>query len=161
MIFRLSQKLNAKLKAGTLAALPLDENPLADWSSHLFTADRTRYVIVCNTKSLYSTVMYAKGITNENTFIIRALSCVREFMQDDGHASAYERIIAPASASVRFTSALNRSVTSSLNDLVYVASVWLTEGEISPHDVGFKLNITPFSRHSCPTGKVQSSDQHA
>ena len=36
MIFRLSQKLNAKIKAGTLRALALHENPLADWSAHLF-----------------------------------------------------------------------------------------------------------------------------
>ena len=38
MIFRLSQKLNAKIKAGTLRMLPLDENPFADWSAHLFVA---------------------------------------------------------------------------------------------------------------------------
>jgi hypothetical protein len=41
MIFRLSQKLNAKIKAGVLRALPLHENPLADWSAHLFVAGRT------------------------------------------------------------------------------------------------------------------------
>jgi hypothetical protein len=38
MIVRLSAKLNAKLKAGTLATLPLDENPFADWSGGLFLA---------------------------------------------------------------------------------------------------------------------------
>jgi hypothetical protein len=32
MILRLSQKLNTKIKAGTLKAMPLDENPYADWS---------------------------------------------------------------------------------------------------------------------------------
>jgi hypothetical protein len=41
MIFRLSQKLNTKIKAGTLGAQALDENPFADWSAHLFSADRT------------------------------------------------------------------------------------------------------------------------
>ena len=46
MILRLSQKLNAKIKAGTLIAIPLDDNPYADWSCHLFTADRTRYIIM-------------------------------------------------------------------------------------------------------------------
>ena len=30
MIFRLSVKLNAKIKTGTLATLALDENPFAD-----------------------------------------------------------------------------------------------------------------------------------
>ena len=55
MIFRLSQKLNAKVKAGMLGALPLDENAAADWSAPCFTADRTQYVLLCNTSSLYST----------------------------------------------------------------------------------------------------------
>jgi hypothetical protein len=56
MIFRLSQKLNAKVKAGALGTLPLHENPFADWSAHLFVAGRTQYLLLRNTKSLYSTV---------------------------------------------------------------------------------------------------------
>ena len=52
MIFRLSQKLCTKIKAGKLGETPLDENPYADWSCRLFTADRTQYVILSNTSSL-------------------------------------------------------------------------------------------------------------
>jgi GNAT superfamily N-acetyltransferase len=102
MIFRLSQKLSTKIKAGTLRTLPLDENPFADWSAHLFVADRTQYILLSNTKSLYSTVMYGKGITNGGHFIERALSNIREFMEDDGQEFVYQRFIAPASASVCF-----------------------------------------------------------
>jgi|SRR5579871_5132799 len=140
MIFRLSQKLNTKLKAGSLAALPLDENPFADWSAHLFLADRTQYVLLSNTKSLYSMVLYGKGITNDSYFIDRALSNLREFMEDDGLAFLYQRFVAPASASVRFAKSLDRSVTGSMNDLIDHAKAWLAEGELSPFDVGFKLN---------------------
>jgi len=140
MIFRLSQKLNTKIKAGTLKAKPLDANPYADWSCHLFTADRTQYVIVTNTKSLYSCVLYGKGITNDSIFIDRALGAIREFMEDDGQAFVYQRFIAPASATVSFAKALDRSVTGSMNELIRFAKAWLEEGEISPHDVGFKLN---------------------
>ncbi len=140
MIFRLSQKLNTKIKAGTLGALPLHQNPFADWSAHVFAADRTQYVILSNTKSFYSTVMYGKGITNDNQFIQRALGSIREFMDDDGQEFTYRRLIAPASASVRFAKALNRSVTGSMNELIAHATVWLTEGGLSPHDVGFRLN---------------------
>jgi len=61
MIFRLTQRLNAKIKAGVLRALPLHENPLADWSAHLFVAGRTQYLLLSNTRSLYSTVLYGKG----------------------------------------------------------------------------------------------------
>ena len=145
MIIRLSKKLNARIMAGTLAARPLEENPYADWSAHLFVADRTRYIIVSNTKSLYSTVMYAKGVTNDSRFIDRAFSSLREFMEEDGQAFVYHQFIAPASGTVRFGKSLDRSVTGSINDLVYNATIWLTEGELSPFDVGFKLNDIPFS----------------
>ena len=101
MIFRLSQKLNTKIKAGPLRAVPLDENLFADWSAHLFVADRTQYIILSNTKSLYSTVMFGKGITDDGHFIERALGSIREFMEADGQGSAYHRFIVPATASGR------------------------------------------------------------
>jgi hypothetical protein len=140
MIFRLSQKLAKKIKEGNLPSLPLDENPYADWSAHLFTADRAKYIIVANTKALYSVVMYGKGITDGGLFIDRALSCIREFMDDDGRTFIHQRFVAAAIGNVRFGKALDRSVTGSINELVKFAKVWLEEGEISPHDVGFKLN---------------------
>jgi hypothetical protein len=140
MILRLSQALAKKLKEGTMPSSPLDENPYADWSAHLFTADRAQYIIVTNTKSLYSVVMFGKGITDGGLFIERATSTIREFMEDDGQSFIYQRFIAPASGSVRFGKALNRSVTGSINELVKFATAWLEEGDISPHEVGFKLN---------------------
>ena len=120
MIFRLTQKLSTKIKAGRLSESPLDENPYADWSCHVFTAGRTHYIIVSNTASLYSCVMYGKGITDDSRFTERTLSTIREFMDDDGQAFAYQRFIAPATGTgtVSFAKALNRSVTGSLNELM-------------------------------------------
>ena len=124
MIFRLSQKLSDKIKAGTLATLPLDENPFADWSAGLFLVGRSQYILVTNTKSLYSTVIPAKGVTDEKTFIERALSSIREFMEADGQQGVYEHFIAPVSGSVQFAKALNRSVTGSMNDMTKHAAYW-------------------------------------
>ncbi len=140
MIFRLSQKLNTKIKAGPLKTLPLDENPFADWSAHLFVVDRTQYILLSNTKTLYSVVTFGKGITNDNHFIERVLSSIREFMEDDGHESVYQRFIIPASNRIRFAKALDRSVTGSINQLVDFAILCLADDEMSPHDVSFKLN---------------------
>jgi hypothetical protein len=140
MILRLSQKLATKIKAGMLGEMPLDENPFADWSCHLFTANRTQYIIMSNTPSMYSCVMYGKGITYESIFIQRALSTIREFMEDDGQSAIFQRLIAPASGEVGFAKALNRSVTGSTNELVMSAKAQLNSGEISPHSIGFKLN---------------------
>jgi hypothetical protein len=155
MIFRLSQKLAKKLKTAATDTLPLDENPYADWSAHLFKADRTQYIIVTNTKSLYSVVMLGKGITDDSRFIEGALTTIREFMEDDGQAFVYQRFIAPASGTIRFGKALNRSVTGSMNDMIYHAQMWLTEGGLSPHDAGFKLNEMPMSALGKPRGYQQ------
>ena len=145
MIFRLSHKLNAKIKAGALRALPPHENPLADWSAHLFVAGRTHHLLLSNTKSLDSTVRYGKGVTTDSHFIERALGGVREFMGADGQGVAYRRHIAPAADSVRFAKALDRSVTGSMNDLIRHAAYWLAEGDQSPFDVGLRLNEIPMS----------------
>lgn len=145
MIFRLSQKLAKKLKIGDLTSLPADESPYTDWSANLFTADRTQYIILTNTQSLYSIVMYAKGITGDSRFIERALENIREFMEEDGQAFVYQRLVAPVSSCVRFGKALNRSVTGSMNDMISHAKHWLIEEELSPFDVGFKLNEIPMS----------------
>jgi hypothetical protein len=145
LTLRLSQKLNAKVKAGTLAARPMNENPFADWSAHLFVASRTQYILLTNTRSLYSTVFYASGITNDHRLIDRSMAALREFMDADGQAFAYHQFLVPASGTVHFAKALDRSVTGSMNDLVYFAKSWLIEDDLSPFDVGFKLNETPYS----------------
>lgn len=144
MILRLSQKLSTKIKAGKLDEMPLDENPYADWSCHLFTADRTQYILLSNTVSLYSCVMYGRGITDDSRFIERALSTIREFTEDDGQAVVYRRFIAPASGTVSFAKALNRSVTGSMNDHIHAAKFML-EDDMAPGDIGYRLNETPMS----------------
>lgn len=145
MILRLSQELNTEIKASGLSEMPLDENPHADWSCHLFTAKRTQYVIVTNTKLLYFTILYGKGITDDSRFIDRALSSLREFTESDGQELACQKCIAPLSATANFAKALNRSVTGSMNDMIYHAPMWLIEKERSPCDVGFQLNKIPMS----------------
>jgi hypothetical protein len=160
MIFRLSTKLSAKLKVALRDVLPADPDPFADWSGHVFTADRTQFLIVTNTASLYSTVFPGSGVSSDRQFIERALDSLREFMAEDGLSFIQQRFIAPASGDtqspetpfpeshfpeVQFSKALNRSVTGSMNDLIFHAKAWLTDGELSPHETAFKLNDIPFA----------------
>ncbi|WDI39867.1 DUF6933 domain-containing protein [Bremerella sp. P1] len=152
MILRLSQKLNTKIKAGKLTEMPLDENPYADWSCHLFTADRTQYIILTNTASLYSCVMYGAGITNDGIFIDRALDTIREFTADDGQQFIYRKFIAPSSETVSFAKALNRSVTGSMNDHIHAAKCML-EDDMAPSEIGYRLNETPMSALVGPDGR--------
>ena len=48
---------------------PPPDDPLTDWSSHLFVAGRVQYILLSHTGSLYSAVMYGRGITDVDGFI--------------------------------------------------------------------------------------------
>lgn len=145
MILRLSQRVAKKIKTVPTLALPLDENPFADWSVHAFTVNRAHYLILTNTASLYSCVMHAAGITSDHLLLDRGLSAIRELTIDDGLEFTYRRFIAPFTGQIKFSNALNRSVTGSMNDLVSHAKFWLTERGLAPHVTSFELNAMPMS----------------
>lgn len=145
MIVRVSAKLGKKIHVSPAKSLPADPNPFADWSAHLFTADRAQYILITNTLSLYSMVMYGRGITDDSEFLSRMTTYMREFTRDDGHAFLFERLIAPSPVSFAFSKALNRAVIGSMNDLVYHAKFHLIERQMSPFDTSLLLNDMPMS----------------
>ena len=145
MIVRVTAKLAKKIHVAPGQSLPADDNPFADWSTHLFSADRTQYILISNTASLYSMVMFGRGITHDGQFLDRITSYMSEFIRDNGYGFIYERLIMPSMGIVTFSKALNRSVTGSMNDLVFLAKTRLVEREVSPYDVSFWLNEVPMS----------------
>jgi len=145
MIVRLTQMLGKKIHVSPTKSYPLDPNPLADWSAHLFTVSRTQYILVTNTASLYSAVLYGRGISDDMRFLERILSTIREVMEDDGLSLAYQKLVAPSSATVVFSKAFSRSVTGSMGDHIMAAGFLLGEDDLSPHETSFKLNCTPLS----------------
>lgn len=94
-------------------------NPFADWSASLFAADRSQYILVTITRSLYSVVMFGKGVPHVGAFITRAIQNIGELMRDDGYEFLHQRAFLPETGTISFASALNRSVIGSMNDLVY------------------------------------------
>jgi hypothetical protein len=145
MIFRLSQKLAQKIKVVPKVCAPLDANPFADWSAHLFTAQRTQYIILTNTASLYSVIMYGKGISDDEDFIDSALTHMREFLPADGNEFIFRKFIAPASREVAFSKAFNRGVTGSMNDMISCATFQLVQREMSPFEAASSVNEMPMS----------------
>lgn len=157
MIVRVSAKLGKKIHQSPDSVLPADPNPFADWSAHLFRAERTQYILLTNTASLYSMVMYGRGITDDRRFLDRIAGYMGEYLRADDHGFIFERLIVPWLDRVSFSKALNRSVTGSMNDLVFQAQVHLIEGLMSPLDVSFRLNEVPFSclEHVSPRASFQ------
>ena len=144
MIFRLSQPLNARVKAGALAALPLHENPLLDWSAHLFPVGRSTFILVSNTASLLSAVVAGTGVTGVTSFRDRAFDGIRGCMTALGHEPLTRTLLADEGP-VRFAKALNRSVSGSMNELVKCAEFCMSEGELTLPEVGDRLNDTLLS----------------
>jgi len=140
LIFRPSRKLATKIKAKKLASLPPAEDLITDWSSHLFVADRVQYILLSHTGSLYSTAIYGRGVTDVDGFIRGALDALRDALEADGLGDVYRRHILSTTGPVRFAGASGRAVTGSMNELIAQAK-WLLAGEeLSPFDLGFRLN---------------------
>lgn len=93
MIVRLTAKLGKKIGVSPSRSLPPHPNPFADWSAHLFRAEHVQFILLTNTPSLYSMVMYGRGMTDDCTFLKRVTSYIGEFLRDDGHAFIFERLV--------------------------------------------------------------------
>lgn len=145
MIIRLTEKLAKKVKETGLRSIPLEANPFADWTARLFTCGRTQYILFTNAATLYSVVIYGKGVTDGNALIHSMTDSLRDIMEKDGLGEVYYRHVAPQTARIIFGKTLSRSVNSSMNQLVFYAQVDLSSGEVSPYDVSFHLNETLMS----------------
>lgn len=145
MIFRLSQALNARVRAGPLEGLPPHGNPLLDWSARLFAVGRSKFILLCNTESLLSAVVSAQGVTGETTFRDRAFDAIRACLTALGHEPLAHTPSADENGPVRYARALNRSVSGSMNELVKCAGFCMSGGELTLPEVGDRLNDTLLS----------------
>ena len=145
MIFRPTAKLAAKLKIEALETLPLDPNPLADWSATMFSANRLQYLLVANTRSLYSLLLVGQGLTNGHKFSEALIESLRNALAKAGLAHRFQDEIESSCQVVRFAKAHDRSVTGSMNDLVFHAKADLIADGRTSQDTNVRLNEIPFS----------------
>ena len=71
MILRVTAKLGKKIGIDPATRLDRDPNPFTDWTADLFRAGRVQYILVTNTASLYSMLMYGKGIIDDMELSMR------------------------------------------------------------------------------------------
>ena len=142
MILRPSQKLNTRIKGGTLSVLARHENPLLDWSAHVFAVGRAEYVLLSNTSSLYSAVLDGAAIRDAARLTEQVLAVIRAVLEGAGRLP--DERLAPVET-VRFAKSLGRSVTGSMNELITHAVACLAHGDLPAADVGVRLNDTLLS----------------
>ncbi len=140
MILRLPLKLNARIGGGPLVASAPHANPLLDWSVRAFEAGRTEYVLLSNTRSLYSAVLDGVANGNATRFAERVVGVIRAILEGAGHGPLAGITSELAPESVRFAKALGRSVTGSMNELVAYATMMLAGGDLAVPVVGVRLN---------------------
>jgi len=145
MILRITAKLGKKVGIDPATRLDSDQNPFADWTADLFRAGRVQYILVTNTASLYSALMYGKGVVDDMELSMRIVPRIIEHLRLDGFGLIAERLFAPNAGVIRFSKTLDRHVTGSMNDLIYQAKFYLSSQYLSIHDVSIRLNGTPLS----------------
>ena len=157
MIIRLSQQMMKKLGLLVCTTAEPVANPLCDWAVHLYRSQRTQYILATNTTSLFSVTFYGRGLTDEKTFLNAFLSALREHHKAIGLEAAYEGCILPCMSNIIWSKAGNRSVTGSMNEMIYHAK-WILEdeelkgGKINPAELTYLLNgnILSFIKYQKP-----------
>ncbi|MBN2307511.1 MAG: hypothetical protein JXR94_00985 [Candidatus Hydrogenedentes bacterium] len=124
--------------------LPLDRNPLGDWSCHVFPAGPANYILVANTSFLYSTLFSPDGVTHAEPFLLNALSGIHARLAHDGFELPGQPSMLPADSGVAFGKLLNRSEIARLTNLVQCAQRLLLSPQPSLRETCARLNDRPF-----------------
>ena len=154
MIFRLTAKLARKIGLDPLPLLSRvkGKDPLLDWSAHLFTVQRTQYILVTNSESLYSLVMPGRGITTGRQFVHSVGTGLQAFVAAQGSNLMGVKDLPWQGRDTFFSKANDRRILGSMNDFIFQAKIRLEEGQQTPLEVSFYLNETPMSylKHRSP-----------
>jgi hypothetical protein len=141
MILRISKKLADKLKIKSLPENENDVPPLDEWYGHLFTAVKTQYIIFTNAFSLYSVIFPGKGLTNTKSLLEAAKFFLDESQKKDGT----EKFIIKNIEYIDICKTNNRSILGSINDMIALSKLYLTEDRLTIIEILDILNQTPYS----------------
>jgi hypothetical protein len=147
MILRLTAKLAKKIGLDLLPTLPYDQGrgPLLDWNAHLFTVQRTQYILATNTQSLYSLVMPGRGITTGRQFVQSLSTSLQAFLAGQGQKPNAAMALSSPDLDASFAKINDRRILGSMNDLIFQSKFRLQEEQQTLFDVSFYLNETPLS----------------
>ena len=144
MIFHFTNKLRKKLHIPELTQVDVATGKHLRWYANLFTAQRVQYILTTNAASLFSVVIYGRGLTDSGDYHRQFLSELRDHLEDLELRLVYERVIAPKAGEITLAKTADRSVLGSMNDMVSNCKSRLECGESSPWHLTRDLNGTPF-----------------
>ncbi|MDD4050581.1 MAG: hypothetical protein PHR28_01605 [candidate division Zixibacteria bacterium] len=143
MILRVTQKLARKIKVAPASCLDPDPEPYGDWTANLFVAARRQYIIISNTRSLFTVLTFGREITDKDEFINRFLMVLELFLTRQRLEPIYFGRIAPASETIVFSKTGDKRVLGSMNDLVIEARTAIAYRGRSLFDAAAGMNDMP------------------
>ncbi len=146
MVVHFTKKLRDKLHLTAVTEVPVPAGAHLRWYANLFRADGVQYILTTNAASLYSVVMYGRGITDANLYIRHFLTALYEQLEGSNMQMIYKHCIAPYTGTITLSKTESRSVLTSMNDMVYHSKHRLEDGAVSLWEVGEWLNaVLPYS----------------
>jgi hypothetical protein len=124
---------------------PVVSNRVADWCAHEFRVSRLRYLIFCNTASLYPVVMSAKGVTDANKLIRRLLGGLQVCLVGTELEDQFQRWIVPEPVEVQWAPIPGKSILGCMNEMIFISKFGLSEHDYPPVELSRWLAKTPMS----------------
>ncbi len=145
MLLRVTNKLSKKLKLPPLTTVKDNPGLFLEWYANVFTANRVQYILTTEANSLFSVVLYGRGITNVNLFINSWLTSLKSYLSDIGKESVFNNIISSNTNQFTFSKVLNKSILGSMTNIVVDSKFMLEDEDMSPRDLSQMINETPFN----------------
>jgi len=133
-------------------------NAFADWSAQLLRAKRESFVLVMNTRSLYSVIAPASGIVTPLALEARLFAHIKSQLYSDGLEFFCRRLLDRDGEATLFAKMLNSRTEATLHDFSELAQYYLGEEELSLEATAGKINSTMLSLldHSTPRHTFQT-----
>jgi hypothetical protein len=144
LTIRPTKMLAKKLGISIPTAPPPVPSRVADWCAHSFRRGNERWLIFCNTASLYAVVAGARGVTDGESLARRIGGMVPAVLRENGFAAQVTRF-EDSLTDFQFAPVPDRSVLGSITDLIYLANGHLDANDITPAALAQHLGRTPMS----------------
>ena len=145
LTIRPTKMLARRLGIGLPAVPPVVTNRVADWCAHEFRVGRYRYLMFCNTASLYPVAIYARGVTDDNELIHRLVDALKQSLMGTELEFQFQRWIVPELTEVQWAPIPGRSVLGGMNEMIFAAKYGIMERDYSPVELSRWLAETPLA----------------
>jgi hypothetical protein len=145
MILRATNKLAKKLNIQSLQKYDNKCSAYEEWYGNLFTVDRKQYILFTNAYSLYSVIMSGKGINSLSKFSDLSAICLSELLKEENCDNLISRLVINPGEIFDVYSTNNRSVLSTMNEMVYFACNYIIEEQPPLIEISKKVNDLIFS----------------